>query len=928
MSRFILTTILVMLTTSLAWAQTPLRSAKPDTNDPLTTWNLGHVELATAMSKTRDDARALAVRAHAALYAGNLKSAKTFAEKAVAASNSDSDRSGAVAVLAKVLDREGKHKDAEALLRKQLGATPTAHDVRLALGRMLIEAGRKNEAELLLDAFSGFYNNNLLKTSHELNILAQAMHLLGSFQDANHAFEEAVDLDRDNVAALTNWGFLLLEKYNTADAGRSFEDALKVRSEHPMALIGAARTEMELSTNFTLMRDQLQRAENVAPGIPLLWLTRAELAINDSDCETARQHAEKVLTLNTDDLGALTIQAACHYLDDDLKKFEATVKRVLSINKNYTPVLTETAKYAVRVHRYDEAVELNRRALKIKESDGTALLQLGIGLSRIGKEDEAQDTLKLAADYDPYNVRAFNMIQLYEEVMPEYEFTEYDGFRIRAHRPENEMVNALMAPVVKKTMRSFDQKYAMDTHPYLAVEVYPSPQTFGVRSVGLPHVSPHGICFGKVVTTRSPSEGNFNWRQVLIHEMAHVYHIQLSRSRVPRWFTEGLAEYETNVLDPSWIRHHDVELSRALAAGTLRGVSTLDKGFTQAKTYEEILRSYHQASLEIHYIVETYGFEQIPEMLKAWAKSKSTEQVFKTVLSTSIEAHDKGFEKWLSRRYMNFYDQLAIDMTSQTPTELEEKLRTNPDDAETLAKLAMLRASMGDVEGAEEALAQLALMGDVGPKAAFIMSYINFRMGKTRRAHELGLKVLDAGEDSYDLRIMLGDAAHALENLTEAEIHYQAATQLWKDGISAWQGLNRIAKVKKDQALEDKSMERIFELNQNDPVAARVFAARMVEKGDIKRAERAVKRWLDVAPFDTRSHELAADVALMRGDDAAAKEAWAMMNRLRPQDKKSNLMNAIKAAHDRKRTALVDELKAEAKKAGIPEQRINDALKR
>ena len=57
-----------------------------------------------------------------------------------------------------------------------------------------------------------------------------------------------------------------------------------------------------------------------------------------------------------------------------------------------------------------------------------------------------------------------------------------------------------------------------------------------------------GVCFGKVVTALSPRGGPFNWEQIVWHELAHVFAVQRSRSRVPRWFTEGLSEDRKSVV--------------------------------------------------------------------------------------------------------------------------------------------------------------------------------------------------------------------------------------------------------------------------------------------------------------------------------------------------------------------------------------------
>ena len=62
----------------------------------------------------------------------------------------------------------------------------------------------------------------------------------------------------------------------------------------------------------------------------------------------------------------------------------------------------------------------------------------------------------------------------------------------------------------------------------------------------------------------SPRAEPFNWGNVLWHELAHVFAIQLSKNHVPRWFTEGLSEYETIIRRPEWQREDDPALYAAL----------------------------------------------------------------------------------------------------------------------------------------------------------------------------------------------------------------------------------------------------------------------------------------------------------------------------------------------------------------------------
>src|SRR5690606_38131953 len=103
----------------------------------------------------------------------------------------------------------------------------------------------------------------------------------------------------------------------------------------------------------------------------------------------------------------------------------------------------------------------------------------------------------------------------------------------------------------------------------IGIELYESREQFAVRTSGLPQTAIQGVCFGKTLATLSLAEEPANLGMTLWHELAHVFHIQLSKSRVPRWFTEGLAELETALHRPEWSRELDPQLFGALLDGRL-----------------------------------------------------------------------------------------------------------------------------------------------------------------------------------------------------------------------------------------------------------------------------------------------------------------------------------------------------------------------
>ncbi len=882
-------------------------------------------ELATAS----DDSEALSARAELALLDADLESARRFAamakERAVLARDVDM----ATSLLARALFELGQVDQAEEVLRTQLSAHPLSHRARLELGLLLLARGASGEAEVVLGALSNFFNNNVLKTSDDLTVLSQAMAAIGSFDDANYAMERAVEKNPRNTIALVHWGNLLLQKYNTADAEVTFDEALGLNPSNVDALVGKARVELQLTNDYSKIRDLLHKVEVIAPHHVGMLLTRAELAIYDTNCTAARGYANNVLSHRPRQLEALTFLAACDYLDDDKVAFEKSKKKVLALNPTYADVLSETSRYAVRVHRYAEAAELDRQALELKPDHGPSLLGLGIGMSRIGKEDEALQMLRRAFEVDGYNVRAYNMVELYETQMKDYLFTDHGRYLLRAHRSENDVINALVAPVVDEALTEFDAQYGFQpARDHLSVEIFPNPTTFAVRSVGLPNVSPHGICFGKVVVSRSPSEGNFNWRQVIWHELAHVYHIQLSNSRVPRWFTEGLAEYETNVKDPGWQRHHDRELARALNAKSLRGVLELSEGFTHAKSFEEILRAYHQSSLVIHFIAETFGYDKLPAMLRTWGAYKRTEEVIGTILELTPEQFDTQFAQWLSRRYLNFKRQLTVDLAGlPTVAELESQVQAEPANARRWAELSIARYRTGDVPHADEAMLQATTHGAGDPDVNAIATLYFYDRGRIKDAYKHGLAVLDAGRDSYDLRLLLGSAAVKLQDATSAEVHLRAATTLWHDGAEAWEGLSKIARANDDVELAQTAEERLFMLDQNDARIARQRTESMNKAGNDEDALVAARRWIDINPMDSRSHEALIAVALRLNRPEAAVSGWSALAVLRPSDAEAILLPAIRTLRAASQQSAAERLARQARDADISEAKIRDALK-
>ena len=109
---------------------------------------------------------------------------------------------------------------------------------------------------------------------------------------------------------------------------------------------------------------------------------------------------------------------------------------------------------------------------------------------------------------------------------------------------------------------------------------------------------------------------------VLTHELAHVFAIQLSRSRVPRWFTEGLSELETARLRPEWTRHDDAALYAALRRGELPTLLSLSNAFVTARG-DEAARAYAHAAVAVEFLERRFGFPALRDALVAFGARRA-----------------------------------------------------------------------------------------------------------------------------------------------------------------------------------------------------------------------------------------------------------------------------------------------------------------
>ena len=221
--------------------------------------------------------------------------------------------------------------------------------------------------------------------------------------------------------------------------------------------------------------------------------------------------------------------------------------------------------------------------------------------------------------------------------------------RFRVEPAARTAITEVVAPFLEERYRADVARYGFEPKGPITFELYGDPRHFAVRTVGLPAIGVSGVCFGRIITSQAPTNHAFNWGMVLTHELAHVFAIELSRQRVPRWFTEGLSEVETARVRPEWTRHDDVPLYGALKRGDLPPLADLSNAFVSARNGDDATRAYAQAALAVDFLERRFGFAAIRNALVAYGRGERGQAVLEKVTGMSAAALDAAFRADLAR---------------------------------------------------------------------------------------------------------------------------------------------------------------------------------------------------------------------------------------------------------------------------------------
>jgi predicted Zn-dependent protease len=775
-----------------------------------------------------------------ALGHGEASTARRLAETAAG----DAATRGLALALVEIF--EGKYADARTRLGPLAAAAPLG-EAALELGLLEVRTGRRADGRRRLDPLVSV---RTLSTPDDYFRLARAARASREFLLANDAYQRVANVARADVQ--TEWGDVFLERHQPGEAVTNYNRALEIDERWVPALLGLARALADEQPAEA--RKALEAARAIAPDYPDLALVTAEQALEGEDVPAARSALDRLATLRPGTIEEAALRVAIAYKEGGLAAAEAAAARIRDIDPTSALGYRLASEQAARDYRFDDAAALGRKATEIDPEDAVAFFDLGLAQLRTGDEPAARTALETSWDLDKSAPVTKNLLELLDR-LDTFEIVSHNDFIFKFAKEEAAILKVYMLPLADDAYQQFVKRYGFKPQGPLLVEVFARHDDFAVRTLGLPGlVGALGACFGRVVTMDSPKArppGDFSWQATLWHELAHVFSLQLSEYRVPRWLTEGISVYEEHRRQPAWGRELTLEFAHQLGKGENFGLKKLPNAFKRPET---LSLAYFEASLVVEHLVAANGEAALRTLLQAYAGGAKDEEAFAKAFGRSVDDVDKSFAAFLNERYASLRDAMR-DPPRQVRADDLSGLRSRAAEAPNnfLSQLALGRALVqsADLSGAREPLERAAALAP------------------TALGQESPRALLAAIAEKTD-------PARARQWLRELLVHDHS-------NIAAARKLAALAAAAKAVDDEDFALRIIADVDPFDAETHARLGGRLLAKGDTSGALREFQATLALGPANpAEAHTDVAEALLKLGRRSEARREALMALTIAP----------------------------------------------
>jgi cellulose synthase operon protein C len=692
-------------------------------------------------------------------------------------------------------------------------------------------------------------------------IRGQAAMGLRDLNAANALYRAALQRDPQSVLTRVAWAKLFVQTHQYDEALKLYREALNSDASNVYAKLGMAQVYAERFEGAArkLVAEALQTNNQFIEAHLLL----ARMDVEEGRLEEAEKGLERAQELaDKQKLPPLEIYALRAALDvirgDDVANDGAKwVKRALDYNPHYGSIFETQAHMLVMRRRYQEAADLLRRAVQVEPTLSSAHAELGANLLRLGLVEEGQKHLATAYEGDPYSITTVNTLRLldrfneFENISIAPQAAEVRALEMRLHRKEASALRPYVEQLAQESMATFAKRYRFEPKKAITVEMYPNHDDFAVRVGGLPGVGLLGVTFGYLVAMDSPSgraTGEFHWGSTLWHEMAHVFTLEATDHRVPRWLSEGISVFEEWRTGPTPGVIVTPDVIAALNDGKFLKIEDLDSGFIRPSYQNQVQVSYTQAGLTCLFIEERYGFDKLVALLMQFKRDVPVSTALKASLNVSAADFDKGFDEYVKKRYakvlsktdewQQLYDAaLQAAEKEDWPAVIEPAKKTLAMYTEHVAQgspfllLAKAYEKLNQPEQALQTLLDYRRAGGWDPDALRMLGKALQTAKRDREAIEVLAAAHYADPLNAEAHLQLGDAFLAAKRPREAVREYQVLLALdTHDKATAHLGLARAFQNLGDKSASHRNVLQALEAAPHFKPAQEMLLEKTVDK--------------------------------------------------------------------------------------------------
>ena len=172
--------------------------------------------------------------------------------------------------------------------------------------------------------------------------------------------------------------------------------------------------------------------------------------------------------------------------DGTIRRFEALKKEIEEKFPTPAAFYGSLAERLVDRFFYVEAADFAARAVELDPEYWPAYVVLGINALRAGRDEEGRKWTRKAFDADPFNVWAYNTLQLIKRIDRKFIEKTTENFVFRMPEDEAPFLMPYLEPLMEETKIRMEREYETAVFRPITIEDFSQHAYFSARSIGLP----------------------------------------------------------------------------------------------------------------------------------------------------------------------------------------------------------------------------------------------------------------------------------------------------------------------------------------------------------------------------------------------------------------------------------------------------------